>query len=584
MPSPAVNVRGMVRLWRPRGGGVPIREGAALVERILAVRGLTDPGMCQDFLNPVLKHLHAPGQMPGIDRAAARILGAIRGGEPLVIYGDYDVDGITATAILFHVMKAIAPGAAVRCYIPHRMEEGYGLNSAALRQLASEGARVVVTVDCGITAVEPAAEAAAAGIDLIITDHHNPPRTMEDLPRAYEVVHPRRPDSEYPFGELCGAGVAFKLAWRLATMGHGSERVGEPMRSLLLDLLAFAALGTIADVMPLVGENRVIARHGLARIKHSAVAGLSELVKAAGLAGESIDSEHVGFALAPRLNACGRMGHAREAVELFTTATPAEAAAIAQNLCKLNEQRRATERRIAEQAAEMAEAAGMTGDERRAIVLAHEEWHQGVVGIVCSRLVERFHRPTILMCVRDGQCHGSGRSIEGFSLHAALERCSGHLLRHGGHDMAAGLTLEACNLGAFTEAFTDAANASLAPGDLVPVLKYDCDASLAELTPHCVGQLESLAPFGMKNPRPKVRISGVRVGARPQVMGNGGRHLSLQLGQDGHVLRAVAWNWGEHAGRLAQGMPLDVVISPKISAWNGMSRVEAEISDIAIGE
>ncbi len=578
MPRLEPIVRGWTRAWTPRPGSWA--EGAGLLDRVLGVRGLTDPGACRDFLNPVLRQLHDPSLIPDVDKAAARLLEALNLGERVVIYGDYDVDGITATAILYHTLRAIAPGAAVGTYVPHRLEEGYGLNAAALTQLASEGARVIVSVDCGISASGPARAARTAGADLIITDHHNPPTRMEDLPEAYAVVHPRRPDSAYPFGHLCGAGVAFKLAWRLATMHCGSSRVSEGFRSLLLDLLAFASLGTIADVMPLVGENRVIAKHGLARVKHSPMAGLRALVEASGLAGESIDSEHVGFALGPRLNACGRMGHAREAVEMFTTATPAEAMAIAQNLCKLNDERRATERRIADQAAEMAAEAGMTGDERRAIVLAHEGWHQGVVGIVCSRLVEKFHRPTILMSVRDGQCHGSGRSIEGFSLHAALERCSEHLLKHGGHDMAAGLTLDEERLEGFTEAFIDAANAELGPEDLVPLLKYDCAATLRELDVPTVGKLDALSPFGMGNPRPRVRLSAVRLAAPPTLMGNGGRHLSLQLKQDGASMRAVAWNWGDRAPNLAQGMHLEAVVCPKISTWNGNVRVEAEIEDV----
>ncbi|MBZ0171517.1 MAG: DHH family phosphoesterase, partial [Phycisphaerales bacterium] len=369
---------------------------ADLLEKVLAVRGVTD---ARAFLDPSLLHLHEPGLLPGIDRACERLLAAARAGEPIVVYGDYDVDGMTATAILYRVLRALEPGADVSTYVPHRLEEGYGLNSAAMLELSGRGARVVVSVDCGITAHEPARVAREVGLDLIITDHHNPPDGGETVPEAYAIVHPRLPfaGAAYPFGELCGAGVAYKIAWRMATMHEGSERVAGPVRTLLLDLLALAALGTVADVVPLVDENRVITRFGLSRCRTTAITGLVALIEAAGLAGEAIDSESVGFRLGPMLNASGRMGHAAEAVELLTTEDRSRADEIARGLCELNEERKRTQLKIFEQAVEMAEAAGMTGDDRRAIVLAHEDWHPGVVGIVCSRLVERYSRPAVLM-------------------------------------------------------------------------------------------------------------------------------------------------------------------------------------------
>ncbi|MCC6662040.1 MAG: single-stranded-DNA-specific exonuclease RecJ [Phycisphaerales bacterium] len=569
--------RGLTRLWRCRPAGA---AGAGLVDRVLAARGLG--GDAAAFLDPSLKHLHDPSLMPDLDRAAARLLGAVEAGEPVVIYGDYDVDGVTATCILVHTLRAVHPGADIRTYVPHRVDEGYGLNAAALRQLAGAGARVVVSVDCGITAVEPAREARRAGLDLIITDHHNPPAAMDTLPAAFAVVHPRRPDSVYPFGNLCGAGVAFKLAWRIATMHCGTDRVTPHLRELLLDLLAFAALGVIADVVPLLGENRVIARYGLARIKHSKVTGLRALVEAAGLAGEHVDSDHVGFILAPRLNACGRMGHAREAVELFTTEDGERAAAIARDLTRLNNDRRATERGIVEQACEAAEKAGMTSAARRAIVLADDRWHQGVIGIACSRLIDRYHRPTILLSRRGDECHGSGRSIEGYSLHAALGRCSAHLTGFGGHDMAAGLRLGAASLDAFTEAFISDAGRHIDEDRLTPSLWIDCDAGLDELTLDAVAGLGRLAPFGQGNPKPRLRLRGVRIAAAPQPMGTGGKHLSLRIGDSTRTLRLVAWNWGERAPRLAAGVRADAVICPRVNTWNGRSSVEAEVEDLRV--
>jgi single-stranded-DNA-specific exonuclease len=578
--------QGLTRRWSPRGVGDP---SLPLVDRVLAVRGLVgEPARA--MLHPSLLGLHDPGQLPDVDAATDRILSACRAGEPVVIYGDYDVDGITATAILVRTLRAISPGADVRTYVPHRLDEGYGLNADALSQLAAEGARVVVSVDCGITAIAPAEAALAAGIDLIITDHHNPPESDADLPRAHAVVHPRRPGSAYPFGELCGAGVAYKLAWRLLTKSEGRERVSPVMQRLLLDLLAFAAMGTVADVVPLVDENRVLTKFGLERVPSTPFVGLRALIEASGLAGENIDAERVGFALGPRLNACGRMGHAREAVELLLTDDGNRAAEIARQLCALNDERRGTERRITDEAAELAESRGMTGPDRRAIVLAHPDWHPGVVGIVCSRLVERFGRPTILMQAQDTDdgpsCAGSGRSIDGFNLHGALAACSDHLTTFGGHDMAAGLRLRSGDLEAFTDSFIAHANTKLTPTDLVPKLSYDIDADLGELTGTAVRELAGLAPFGRGNPRVKLRLNGVRLAEPPRVMGRSGDHLSLRVesgrGVDRHSMRIVAFGWGDHATKLATGSTLDLVVTPKLNHWNGRTSVEGELHDLLV--
>jgi single-stranded-DNA-specific exonuclease len=557
-----------------------------LRERVLAARGLIEPAMTGAFLGPKLTQLHHPSLIPDLDRAAARLLEAMRAGEPIVIYGDYDVDGVTGTAILYHMLRALRADAAVSTYVPHRLDEGYGLNVDAVRELAAGGARVVVSVDCGVTAVEPARVAKGLGVDLIITDHHNPPARMDDLPEAYAVVHPRRPDSAYPFGELSGAGVAYKLAWRLATMHAGGDgKKAEPrIRELLVELLAFAALGAIADIVPLVDENRVIAKYGLVRVKHSSFLGLRALVEASGLAGEDIDAMAVGFRLGPRLNAAGRMGHAREANELFTTADATRAAEIAAKLSKQNQERRDVEARIFDAADEMATQLGMTSPDRRAIVLAHEGWHAGVVGIVCSRLVEKHCRPVILMNRQDGICHGSGRSIEGFNLHAALTHCAEHLDRYGGHNMAAGLHLVEPKLGAFTEAFIEHASSLIEPEAMCRWLTVDCEAGLDELTTEAVLGLDELQPCGAGNPDAQVLLRGCVVADRPMPMGAQAKHLSVQLrSESGRRVRAVAWGFGEHRDRFVVGSRVDVVVRPKISTWNGGARVEPEIRDVGAG-
>lgn len=573
-------------------GGTP----SALLNRLLVARGLTDAAEIAGFLEPKLTHLLDPSLIPDLDKAAQRLIDAARAGEPIVIYGDYDVDGITASAILFHTLCEIAPQGgreagtqpAVSTYVPHRIEEGYGLNSEAIGELARTGARVIVSVDCGVTAVEPARVARELGIDLIITDHHNPPATLAELPEAFAVVHPRRADSRYPFEWLSGAGVAYKLAWRIATLAHGSERVPPAMRALLVDLLAFAALGTIADIVPLVGENRVLARFGLVRARHSRFVGLRALVEAAGLTDEAIGEMEVGFRLGPRLNAAGRMGHAKQAVELFTLADTHRAREIAVELSAQNESRRKVEQAILEQAVQRAQDAGMTGPDARAIVLADDRWHPGVVGIVCSRLVERFHRPTILMQSHDGVCHGSARSVAGFNMHAGLLACAEHLDRFGGHDMAAGLHLVEPKLAAFTRAFTDHANALIAPDDLRPLIEIDCEASADELTLEATSELERFAPFGAGNPPVRVLVRDLVVD-RFKAMGANAKHASIQLRSLAHgadhperVFRCVAWGWGEHEHRLCAGTRLDAVLTPKVSTFSGSPKVEPEIKDVRI--
>lgn len=582
-------VRGLTRLWKMR---LPIEIAPSprfepLVGRVFAARGLADEDAAQAFLEPALKQLHDPGLLPDIDKASSRLLSAAAAREPIVIYGDYDVDGVTATTILFHTLRTLYPDAEIDTYVPHRLDEGYGLSADAIDELASRGARVIVTVDCGVTAADPARVAKRRGVDLIITDHHTPPVNAADMPECFALVHPRVPGSAYPFGELSGAGVAFKLAWRLATNHAGSGKVGEKMRSLLLDLLALAALGTIADVVPLVGENRVIARFGLSRVKASPLVGLRALVDASGLDGAAVSSEDVGFKLGPRLNACGRMGHAREAVEMFTRAAPDRAKEIARNLTKLNRERQETEKKIFEHAVELAQSAGMTTTDRRAIVLAHESWHRGVVGIVCSRLVERFSRPTILMG-RDGDLfHGSGRSVEGFSLATAIEECRPMLASGGGHAMAAGLSLDASRIGEFTEAFIAIANREIASDRLIGSLWVDTHATIEELSERAVRQLAALAPFGQSNPAVRVRVTRARVVDKPRPLGTQGKHLSLQLaGEHGRHVRVVAWNWASTwdrvAGDIRAGTLIDAVLTPKVSDWNG--QVEPELLDLRPAE
>ncbi len=580
VPSP---MNGLTRRWRLRR---PVEQDASsldLFARLLRARGLNDDETIRRFCTPKLTDLHEPDLLPNIDAAVDRLARAVRNGESIVIYGDYDVDGIAASAILYHVIKGVEPNANVRIYLPHRLEEGYGLNTEALLRLRSEGADLAISVDCGITAVEPARAAREAGLDLIITDHHNTPAAGEPLPDAVAIVHPRLPGSVYPFGELCGAGVAFKLAWAFAVHFCGSKRVGKSIQQVLLNMMPLAALATIADVVPLVDENRTIVSWGLRWIRDTPIIGLRALIEAADLMDADIDSHKVGFVLGPRLNACGRMGHADEAVRLLTDATPDDARRIARRLTSLNRERQQTERRITEQATRMAEDACMTGDDCRVIVLADESWHAGVVGIACSRLVDRFSRPVFLMQRQGEVCKGSARSIEGYSVHDALKATSSHLTSFGGHDAAAGLTLRTENLDAFTAEITDHANTRIDVEQLTPGLWIDCEAEIDEIEIETVNRIESLSPFGRDNPRPAVCIRGATLAESPKQIGANGRHLTLNLRGDGRRrLRLVWFSAGSLAADLAKGMRVDAVIEPKVNHFNGRTSVEGIVRDVRV--
>ena len=558
----------------------------AIVGHLLWQRGVRDVDTAQQFVDPKLTDLHDPADLPGVGRAAARLVTAVRERQPIVIYGDYDVDGVTATSILYHTLRAADADAPVQRYIPHRVDEGYGISTEAIAKLADRGAAVIVSVDCGITATEPAHVAKQRGVDLIITDHHEPDAT---LPDAFAIAHPRVVDPDdsarrYPFGELSGAGVAYKLAWQFARTWCGSERVSAVFRELLVDLLALAALGTVADVVPLVGENRVIAHHGLGRIKHTKFDGLNALIDASKLRGEQIDAYHMGFVLGPRLNACGRMGHAEQAVRLLTDATAEEGRRTAEFLNKQNDDRRAVERAIFSEATDRVRKSGYDEPSVRAIVLDDPGWHAGVIGIVCSRLVERFGRPTVLLNTANDEAHGSARSIDGFDIHEAFNACGEHLLSHGGHAMAAGCRLAHEQIGAFRDALVEYAHEHISEEQLTAVLGVDAEARLTDLSRDAVEQIERLAPFGRDNPRPVLLLRGLSVAHPPRTMGQRNNHLQLMLEGDGATMRCVAWNRGEWAERLRPGTEMDLAAHVKLNHWNGRTNVELEACDWRVAE
>lgn len=568
----------------PRAGDLArALRTSPVIAQILLNRRLEDPATCQAFLSPKLTQLHPPEAIPGLPRAAERIAAAIRAREKVVIYGDYDVDGITATAILWHAVRLL--GGSVEYYIPHRVEEGYGLNSEALRQICDGGAGVVVSVDCGVTAIEPARVARDRGVDLVITDHHEW-RTDDSgapvLPDCYVVAHPRLGGGAPVNPHLCGAGLAFKLAWAVGQQLSGAARVNDSFRDLLLDATVLAALGTIADVVPLVGENRVLARFGLGGLKASRLTGIRALVRSARLDGQEIDSCHVGFRLAPRLNACGRMGHAALAVEMLTTANEQRAMEIATYLEQQNRVRQGTEKRILEQAIEQIESLGLAEDDSRAIVVGGAGWHPGVLGIVASRLVDRYHRPAIVCALEAGHGHGSGRSIPGFHLSRALDACDEFLESHGGHEMAVGLRVLPERFEAFREAFRAHA-ASVLPVDLLtPELLIDCEAELRQITEGLVQDLRRLGPFGQGNRKPLLWCRSVELAAEPRRVGRNGEHLQFYVRQNGVAMKAIAFRAGAWADDLRRGGAVHLAVEPQINDWSGGRSVELTVRDLQL--
>ncbi|MCP4593344.1 MAG: single-stranded-DNA-specific exonuclease RecJ [bacterium] len=552
---------------------------APLIAQLLYNRGLTLGDDPRTFIDPPLKALIPPERLGGAPEAAQRIAAAVRDGRQILIYGDYDVDGITAIAILWQLLKLA--GSPARFYVPHRTDEGYGLNEDAIRSIASEGTDVVVTVDCGVTACGVAQLAGELGLELIITDHHAP---GPELPRAAAVVHPTI-GGDNPNPDLCGAGVAFKLAWAVAQVLSGGERVTPEYRQFLMQTaLPLAALGTVADIVSLVGENRIIVRHGLAALPTAPLPGVQALIESAGLARSSIDGYDVGFKLAPRLNAAGRMGHARLAVELFTRADENRAREIALYLEDHNRARQATERKTTRAALKMIEQAGLDGDANRAVVVAGEGWHAGVIGLVASRIVDRLHRPAVVIALDNGQGQGSGRSIERLNLHDALRACREHLAEFGGHAMAAGLKILPDKVDAFTEAFIAHANQTLSAADLAPKLRLDAEVALSTLDLETAGTITRLGPFGPGNPRPLLATDWIELAAEPRCVGKSGDHLQATFTQGGVVVKAIAFGQANELDSLKEHRRCRVAFEPIINDFNGRRTVEMQVVNFKFPE
>jgi len=558
-----------------------------LLARLLALRGAADPASARRFLSPALDHLHDPFHMLSMDAAVRRIVQAIERREKILIYGDYDVDGTMAVVILDAALKLV--GAQAHHHIPHRMREGYGMRAEVIEQARADGFSVLISVDTGIRAFAVVERARELGLDCIITDHHLPAGEAEQgsdaIPRALAVLNPKQPGCAYPDKNLCGAGVAFKLAQALLA-SHPATAPRLPR--LLPSFLKLVCIGTIADSVPLVGENRVIASLGLDALRLPVNPGLKALVEAAGLTPgptEPITSWDVGFRLAPRLNAAGRMESAQDVIDLFTRAGPAEAQQLALKLNRLNTERQAAEQAILAEIEERIERQpeAFSGP---CLVVEGEGWHRGVIGIVASRLVDRFHRPTLVISVESGTGYGSGRSIEQFHLLDALTACADVFDRFGGHRQAVGFGLPADRIADLRGRMNQYAGRCLAPADFIPDLELDGEISLSDLSPETVLELDRLAPHGYGNPRPVFGCRDVRLQGRPRLLKE--KHIKMQVEQGGRVFTALGWRkgppWMERLDDLERlsgpAAAFNVAFCLTQNAFRGESRTELELMDL----
>jgi single-stranded-DNA-specific exonuclease len=539
-------------------------ELSPVTASVLVRRGYNEPGQARTFLEAALPE-HDPFALGDMREACDAIRAAVAAGKHICVHGDYDADGICATALAVLILREL--GADVRPYVPSRFDDGYGVQRATLTRLAEEGCGLVVTVDCGVTAVEEVAHARELGLDVVVTDHH---RAGPELP-ACPVVGPYRGD--YPFRELCGTGVAWKLGQALLGVDSGALRRH-------LDLVAVA---TVADVVPLVDENRGLAVAGLRQLARTQKPGLRELMRSARVDAAAVDAGAIGFRLAPRLNAAGRLCRPEAALELLLTDEEDAARRLAAQLEELNRERQAVEERILREAVEAIEEWPAARRDRRAYVVAAEGWHEGVIGIVASRLVERYHRPVVLIAGTDGDWKGSGRSIRSFDLHDGLRECAGDLERWGGHAAAAGLSIRPERVEAFAEAFGAVADARLDEADLQPVTTVDALVHGTDLTLDLCAELARLAPFGLGNPNVTLLLAGCEL-AELATVGDG-KHLRFRVREDGRDSgSAIAFRRGSSLDRLRQVGHYDVAFRLEANQWNGTVAPQLNVRDVFDGD
>lgn len=533
------------------------------IAKLLVQRGMTTPETAAEFLHIDKKEFHDPYLFDDMKKAVERIERAVNDGESILIYGDYDADGVTSTSVMLSALKLL--GAEPDFYIPNRFTEGYGPNEGAFRYAAEQGYTLIITVDNGISGVAEAKVLKELGVDLIITDHHE---AGPELPQAFAIIHPNLEGGSYPFRELAGVGVAFKLAHAL---------LKEPPT----ELLDLAAIGTIADLVPLTGENRLLVKKGLKQLRASERKGLHALLNKSSAKIHEANEETVGFAIGPRLNAVGRLSDADPAVELLMTEDAEIAEALASEIDAMNKERQSIVAEIAKEAMEMAEA---QYKDDRVLIISKEGWNPGVVGIVASKLVEKFYRPVIILCEdkEKGTAKGSARSIEGFNMFRELSENRSILPHFGGHPMAAGMTLELQHIDELRINLNRQAE-EMSDEDFIPVSNIDVEASISEIDLESISQLQMLSPFGMKNPKPKVLIEHTEIVSIRKI-GAGQNHLKLSIKHDDQSLDAIAFGMGEVADQISPIANLDLIGELTINEWNNIKKPQLFVSDIRVRE
>ena len=553
-----------------RSSLLAVRLGISeLVAQLLVNRGIETEDAAHAYLYPTTADLHSPFLMYGMEKAVHRIHSAMKSGEQIWIFGDYDTDGTTAASLLLNTFRHL--DFPVKPYIPHRFDEGYGLNKAAIRKLKEDGCDLLITVDCGITSIDEVVVANEIGMDIIITDHHQPPPGA--LPPAYAVITPKMQDSEYPFDGLAGVGLAFKLA-------HGVMEGGE-VNPFLQSQLDLVALGTVVDIATLRGENRALTRLGLAEINKRERPGIRALCDVADHSADKPIAGHtLSYVLGPRINAAGRMDAASKVVQLLTDESYEAVVPIAKELDAHNRERREVENQIQEQAVAMIKK-DVNLDKVKGLVIAHEGWHRGVVGIVASRMLERYHLPVFLLAVEGDEAHGSGRCIEGMNLANSLDVCTKLLVKHGGHQSAAGLTIKTENIPKFATHFNQYACENLSEEDLVPRLEVDLEVQMPYLTINTIDELHLLEPFGADNLAPRLSMRSLSLQRPPNLIGKDKNHLKLFVTDGRQTVEAVGWRMSDYFIALKnKNIRLDLAFEPEINEWNDTRRLQLKIDDL----
>lgn len=534
-----------------------------LTSIILYNRGIREDEAIKKFLSKDLGVMYDPFLMRDMDKAVERIYTAKNSGEKITIYGDYDVDGITAIAILYKHLKEL--GISVDYYVPDRMQEGYGVNRDALDKIKLSGSSLIITVDTGITAVEECEYARQIGLDVIVTDHHE---CKEVIPDAYAAIDPKRKDCSYPFKSLAGVGVVFKLIQALAE--------NDTIDTLMEKYSDLMCLGTVADISPLVDENRVIVTEGLKRFRNTKNVGLKALIDVS-TNGKAITTSTIGYIIAPRINASGRLGCASNSVELFLTDDKNRANELASYLCEENSLRQQTEQKMFKEALEYLESHPEVKEDD-IIVIPHENWHHGIVGIVSSKITEKFYKPSILFAIDGDEAKGSGRSVSGFNLFDTLENCTDLLEKFGGHELAAGLTIKASNIEAFRKRINEYAKNHISETMLTPTIMIDAAIKAPFITIETVRDINNLQPFGVDNPTPAFMVRKIKI-HKISVMSEG-KHLRMTLLKDGKYLDSVGFGMGEYYHHLEEGDYIDVAFALDINDYKGFQNVQLILKDI----